>query len=106
MANPFGKLTARKVEPVIIEGETLYLRSLTAGQSMRIGKRGKQTDTLDYLSESICKEDGSALFPSSAEAKAALEGISLNAMTKLMAALNKLNGLSNEDDSKNSEETQ
>lgn len=106
MANPFGKLTARRVEPVVIEGETLYLRSLTAGQSMRISKSGKQGDTLDYLAESICAEDGNALFKSTAEAKTALEGISLNAMTQLMTALNKLNGLGGEDDSKNSSETQ
>lgn len=106
MANPFGKLVNRRVEPVVIEGETLYLRSLTAGQSLRIGAGGKAGNSLDYLAESICSEDGSSLFTSTKEARAALEDISLSAMTQLMTALNKLNGLGGEDDPKNSDETQ
>lgn len=94
---------ARKVQAVEVEGETLYIRALTAGDSLRIGKQ--QGNSLDYLAASICTETGDPLLPSVEETRKALEEIPVSAMTTVMAAVNKLNGVGEEGQEKNSETT-
>ena len=102
----FQRLGAKKIDAVEVDGETVHIRELTAGQSMLISKR--QGDTLDYLAVALCTKEGEPIFVDTKEgrqhARKILEEISMHTMTVLMKAFNKLNGF-DEGEEKNSETT-
>lgn len=104
MKDIFKSLKPQKVISVDLEGNTVYIKELNARQSMEITK--KKGDTLDYLTLSICTEEGEPVFDSKTEGRRILGEISMHALTILMAEFNKLNGFdeSQEETEKNSDE--
>jgi hypothetical protein len=63
MKSVLEKLLKRQAYPVEIEGETLFVRALTTGESLRVATFNETDKLVFALSRCMCGQDGSDLFP-------------------------------------------